>query len=229
MDNTLYKHIRHPHVPRNPNVVHKEEMNGSLKDKQALWITNHVGTMECAYLFFGIGIGSLVGVLTNNPILAGACGAVSSYILQLVLLPIILKGQSIQGRKQEILAEENFEATKHILHDSDEVMHHLDAQDDKILVIEQQNTEQIKLIVDRDDALATLMGTILIKTGEIASCLTSLEKLSYSSELSVKTGQSSNSSTLPSLPGPLASILYAPNGPMAPSSGLATWEPNTWL
>jgi hypothetical protein len=62
----------------------------------AVWVTEHVATMQCAYVFLGIGAGSLIGIVTGNVVLALACGAVSSYVLQLVLLPLIMIGQRVQ-------------------------------------------------------------------------------------------------------------------------------------
>ena len=81
----------------------------------ALWITNHVGTMTCAYLFLGIGAGSLVGVLTGNALLALLCGAVSSYVLQLVLLPVIMVGQNVQQAHADAMSEQNHAMLSEIL------------------------------------------------------------------------------------------------------------------
>lgn len=130
----LYDHQPHPHTPRNPNQVHqaKQQAKG-FNARLAVYITTHTGTMWCAYIFFGIGVGSLIGVLTNNALLAGVFGSVSSYILQLVLLPIILDGQNIQGERQEILAQETYETTMHNYHDTEQVIRHLNAQDEELL------------------------------------------------------------------------------------------------
>ncbi len=130
----LYEHQSHAHVPRNPNTVHREKQEAKgFNARLAVYITTHTGTMWCAYVFFGIGIGSLVGVLTNNAILAGVFGSVSSYILQLVLLPIILDGQNIQGERQEVLAQETYETTMHNFHDTEQLILHLNAQDEELL------------------------------------------------------------------------------------------------
>ena len=82
---------------------HLERLNG--KERFALWVTNHVGTVECAIVFALIGIGSIIGLITNNTALALVCGAVSSYFLQLVLLPIIMVGQNLQNKHSELRAE----------------------------------------------------------------------------------------------------------------------------
>lgn len=80
----------------------------------AVWITEHVGTMECAYIFAGIGIGSLVGYLTGNMLLAVSCGATSSYLLQLALLPVIMVGQRVQSRHADAMSLQTFETNQRI-------------------------------------------------------------------------------------------------------------------
>ena len=84
--------------------VHPE---GGFNLALALWITKHVGTMGCAYVFAAIGVGSLIGALTGNALLALTCGAVSSYFLQLVLLPIIMVGQNVQQAHADAVSEQN--------------------------------------------------------------------------------------------------------------------------
>lgn len=81
------------------------------RERVAVWITDRIGTFECAVLFAGIGIGSLIGVITGNAILALACGAFSSYFLQLVLLPLLMISQNLQQRHAELVADETFQAT----------------------------------------------------------------------------------------------------------------------
>jgi hypothetical protein len=70
----------------------------------AVVITKSVGTMWCAYVFAVIGITSLVGVLTQNTLLALIAGSISSYFLQLVLLPIIIVGQNVISAAQDARA-----------------------------------------------------------------------------------------------------------------------------
>lgn len=79
----------------------------------ATGVTDRVATIECAILFLGIGIGSLVGVITGNTVLALACGAVSSYVLQLVLLPLIMLKQAVQDRHTDARAETDHEILGH--------------------------------------------------------------------------------------------------------------------
>lgn len=130
----LYQHTAHPHQPRNVNRVHRREQEtAGFNTRVAVWLTKNVGTMQCAYLFAGIGIGSLVGVATNNVVLAAVFGSLSSYFLQLVLLPILSVGQNVLGRHQELQADETFKTSQRSFHDIEEIMEHLSAQDAELL------------------------------------------------------------------------------------------------
>jgi hypothetical protein len=130
----LYQHTAPTYQPRNVNRVHQKELQESgFNTRLAVWLTKNVGTMQCAYLFAGIGIGSLVGVATNNVVLAAIFGSLSSYFLQLVLLPILSVGQNVLGRRQELQADEMFKTSQRSFHDIQEIMAHLSAQDEEIL------------------------------------------------------------------------------------------------
>jgi hypothetical protein len=130
----LFRHEPHLHQPRNVNQLHTaEQAGGGFNTRLAVALTKYTGTMWTAYLFAGIGIGSLVGVFTNNAFLGLLFGSISSYFLQLVLLPIIMTGQNVLGRKAELLADEQFNTTMSTYHDIEQIMQHLLAQDAELL------------------------------------------------------------------------------------------------
>lgn len=133
----LFEHKPHPHKPRNINEQHAQEVAG-LNTKIALTLTKGVGSMWCAYLFTGIGVGAVVGAITGNILLALIFGSISSNFLQLVLLPVIMVGQNVLNRKQELQSEEAFQTTQKSYHDIEQIMQHLDVQDQKILEILQK-------------------------------------------------------------------------------------------
>src|SRR6185437_3630646 len=109
MADLLYQHRQHPHIPQNVNQHHREEQaQGDFNDRLAVAITKATATMFCAYMFTGIGIGSLVALITGNLTLGFLFGGVSSYLLQLVMLPIIQNGTAILSRHQELQAEEMY-------------------------------------------------------------------------------------------------------------------------
>lgn len=142
---SLYEHTPRPHLSRHATVRHAEEQaEASFNARVAVGLTRSVGTMTTAYLFAAIGIASLVGVFTGNTLLALACGSLSSYFLQLVLLPILSVGQNVLGRKAEIQADEAYKTTMNTYHDSEEIMQHLDAQDEQILEILRRLDESAK-------------------------------------------------------------------------------------
>ena len=124
----LYEHRPHPHKPCNVNKAHAAERL-SLNDRIAVFISRNVGSMLCAYLFAAIGAASLVGAITGNTLLALTFGALSSYFLQLVLLPIILVGQNVQARHSELVAEEQYKTTLKTYHELEQLAAHLEAQD----------------------------------------------------------------------------------------------------
>lgn len=130
----LFHHEPHQHQPRNVNLVHAaEQACEGFNTRLAVALTKYTGTMWTAYLFAGIGIGSLVGVFTNNVFLGLLFGSISSYFLQLVLLPIIMTGQNVLGRKAELQADEAFKTTMSTYHDIEQIMQHLMAQDAELL------------------------------------------------------------------------------------------------
>lgn len=128
----LFEHKMHPHKPVNVNEKHKQEQQG-INDRIAVFLTKSVGNMWCAYLFTGIGVGAVVGAITGNILLALTFGSVSSNFLQLVLLPVIMVGQNVINRKQELQSDEQFQTTNKIYHDIEQIIRHQTAQDEELL------------------------------------------------------------------------------------------------
>lgn len=128
---TLYQHIRHPHTAKNVNQQHREEQ--SLNTRIAVLLTRIVGTMSTAYIFALIGIGSLIGVFTGNVFWALLFGSISSYFLQLVLLPVLAVGTQVLSRHAELMAEEQFNTTMKTEHTIEQIVLHLEKQDEELL------------------------------------------------------------------------------------------------
>ena len=85
--------------------LHGSSRVGEFNSRLAVGITKYVGTMWAAYVFAVIGITSLVGAVTGNIELTLLAGGLSSYFLQLVLLPIIMVGQNVISASQDARAE----------------------------------------------------------------------------------------------------------------------------
>jgi ABC-type multidrug transport system fused ATPase/permease subunit len=108
----------------NTNHIHQNSL--SQKERIVVFVTDKVGTFECAILFAGIGIASIIGILTGNYILGVAVGAFSSYFLQLVMLPLISIRQNLDQRHAEMVADETYKAALQEEADTQEVLRKLE-------------------------------------------------------------------------------------------------------
>jgi len=131
----LFKHTPHPHQPRNVNEVQKEEQaQAGFNTAIAVFLTTRVGTMWAAYSFAVLAVVGLLAILNILPPVVALLVAWSSQtFIQLVMLPIIMVGQNVLGRKSELQADEAFVTTQKTYHDLCEVIEHLSAQDAELL------------------------------------------------------------------------------------------------
>ncbi|HKR99319.1 MAG TPA: hypothetical protein VJU79_07375 [Candidatus Dormibacteraeota bacterium] len=132
---SMFSHVPHPRIAERkggpPGKV-KDPLRKGLNGRLALWITNNVGTMYCAYIFSVIGAVGIVASVTNNMTLVLIIGAISGYFLQLVLLPVIIVGQNLQSAAADQRSEETYKDAEAILSECVQLQAHLQAQD-KIL------------------------------------------------------------------------------------------------
>ena len=120
----------HPLTMNRPKPPHvKDPLKTNFNGRLALWITNNVGTMWCAYIFAVIGITAIVASLANNTFLLLIVAAVSGYFLQLVLLPIIIVGQNLQSEAADRRSEQTYKDAEAILNECIQLQQHLEAQD----------------------------------------------------------------------------------------------------
>ena len=96
--------------------VHGEGRVAVFNRHLAVWITDHVGSMWCAYLFTAIALFGAVFVVTNNLFLTLVVNLISQTFLQLVLLPIIIVGQNVISEASDRRAEADHE-TLGLLHE----------------------------------------------------------------------------------------------------------------
>ena len=127
----LFEHTPYKHKPVNVNEKHRQEQSESgINQRIAVRITKMTGTMACAWIFTGIALIGLFGLLGwLNPFIFLLMTWLSQQFLQLVFLPIITVGQGVLGAHQEILAEEQFNTTQKSYHDIEQIMLHLQEQD----------------------------------------------------------------------------------------------------
>jgi len=131
----LFHHEPHQHQPRNVNLLHEaEKAAAGINTRIAVGLTKSVGTMWTAYTFVVlaiIGLFAILGLL--SPIVALLVAWTSQTLIQLILLPIIMVGQNVLGRKTELQADEQFRTTMSTYHDIEQIMQHLSAQDAELL------------------------------------------------------------------------------------------------
>lgn len=131
----LFHYEPHQHQPRNVNLLHEAEKAASgVNTKIAITLTNRVGSMWTAYTFALlaiIGLFAILGLL--SPIVALLVAWTSQTLIQLVLLPVIMVGQNVLGRKAELQSDEQFRTTMSTYHDIEQIMQHLSAQDAELL------------------------------------------------------------------------------------------------
>ncbi len=131
----LFHHQPHQYQPNNVNrLTAAEQAAAGFNTRLAVALTKHTGTMWTAYIFTILAFIGLFGLLGwLNPFIFLLATWVSQQFLQLVLLPVIMVGQNVLGRKAELQADEQFNTTMSTYHDIEEIMKHLSAQDSELL------------------------------------------------------------------------------------------------
>jgi uncharacterized membrane protein len=112
----------------NTNEIHRSHL--SKTDKLALFITNKVGTMT--FFYFCLILVTLPLIFTSTmPVVQ----YMSSGYLQLILLPLILVGQNLQGRHAELRAQHDYETNIKAEKEIEAILLHLEKQDEIMLDI----------------------------------------------------------------------------------------------
>jgi hypothetical protein len=105
-----------PHVVRFSPAEIKKAVRGveGINAKVALVITRTVGTMACAYVFAAIALISLPAAVSSGQVIIIVAWVAQTF-LQLVLLSIIMVGQSVQSAASDVRAAKEFADTETIL------------------------------------------------------------------------------------------------------------------
>lgn len=142
---SLYEHEPYPYEPMNANDLHADEhAHAGFNQRLALFLTRIVGTMPCAYVFALLAV---FGIPTLTASAQQWVQWVSQTFVQLVMLSVIMVGQAVLGRKQELEIDESFHMTLRTCHELAELHRHFDAQDTKILALE----DKMLLLLQRID------------------------------------------------------------------------------
>jgi uncharacterized membrane protein len=123
------------HAPT--NAYRKVQDSLTAQDRIAIVITGAIGTMYAVYTLALI----MAGWILLQVVLGH--GAFDPYpfafllflgnIVQLLLMPLLMVGQNLQGRHTEARAEEEFQTVTKIFHDMGQTMSHLDVQDGELV------------------------------------------------------------------------------------------------
>jgi uncharacterized membrane protein len=125
----------------------------SVMDQLAVWITVHVGTMGFFLIIFAwtaLWLGWNFLAPTNlqfDPPMGFVFWLFISNVIQIILMPLIMVGQNVQGRHAEIRAEHDLEVNVKAEQEIEVVLHHLERQND--ILIAMLDKQGIKL----DEAL----------------------------------------------------------------------------
>lgn len=124
---------------RNANIEHQQHLSSA--DKLAIWITEHVGTMGffaiiLAWTVLWLGWNTLAPLtLRFDPYPAFVLWLFMSNMIQILLMPLIMIGQNIQGRHAEFRAEADFEVNIKAELEVETILMHLENQNKMIITI----------------------------------------------------------------------------------------------
>ena len=132
---------------RNANVVHQESL--SRLERLALFTTEHIGTMG---FFLFLSLVTAVWIIWNtygpkslrfDPFPAFVLWLFISNILQLLLMPLLMIGQNLQGRHSEVRAEADYELNVRAEKEIKQILHHL-AKQDKLMLELLRRVDEIR-------------------------------------------------------------------------------------
>jgi uncharacterized membrane protein len=120
---------------RNVNKEQKDKLKPL--DRLALFITNHVGTMGFFLIIFTwtvIWLGlNFLSPWKFDPPMSFVLYLFISNVIQILLMPLIMVGQNIQGSHSEARAEHDLEVNIKAEHEIEVVLEHLEYQNAAIL------------------------------------------------------------------------------------------------
>jgi len=134
MENKYKEYLKLRRKPENVNVKHRSSLG--FQDKLALYATNIVGTMYAVYFFIVFMAGWMLWqtFFANKPFdpFPFAFLLFLGNIVQLLLIPLIMVGQNLQGKHAEVIAEEEYKTTISSYEDVEQILLHLSEQDKQI-------------------------------------------------------------------------------------------------
>ena len=141
-------YLQSRHKPENINVRHKNTLK--FQDRIALFATGVIGTMYAVYFFIVFMLGWMFWqtYFLEKPFdpYPFAFLLFIGNVIQLILMPLIMVGQNVQGKHSQIRADEEYKTTISSYKDLEQIILHLNKQDqemkkqlDILLKISQKN------------------------------------------------------------------------------------------
>ena len=123
------------------NIIKRKQKKVGLLDRMAVWITDHVGTMGFFLLIFGwtivwLGWNLLAPAKWQfDPPMGFVFWLFISNLIQILLMPLIMVGQNIQGQHAEARAEHDLEVNVKAEQEIELVLNHLEQQNDMLIAM----------------------------------------------------------------------------------------------
>ena len=127
-----FEHLMHPHIEEHKKAgpPKRKDVSTGINGRIALVLTSAVGTMWCAYIF------ALLALMVAPQAIKGGLLTfvqwVSQTFIQLVMLSVIMVGQSILGKAADKRAEMTYKDADAAFHEAQQIQAHLKAQDEAI-------------------------------------------------------------------------------------------------
>ena len=127
-----FEHQKHPHIEERKKTgpPRTRDARDGFNGRIALVLTGAVGTMWCAYVF------AILALMVVPQAFRGGLLTfvqwVSQTFIQLVMLSVIMVGQSILGRAADKRAEMTYKDADATFHEAQQIQAHLEVQDDAI-------------------------------------------------------------------------------------------------
>jgi uncharacterized membrane protein len=178
--------FKHNHPPvRNANDVHSDQLTPL--ERLAAKITDKVGSMG---FFFGILCWTVIwcgfnlictevkplNKLAFDPFPAFVAYLLISNVIQILLMPLIMVGQNVQGRHSEIRAELDFEINQKAEKEVAVILHHLEHNTRLLLHLMKHlecrvSEEELKVLAAETE-LAAKIAELSTKAGAAAAAIT---------------------------------------------------------
>jgi uncharacterized membrane protein len=120
----------------NINIEHKKSL--TFLERIALWITERIGTMRFFFIIFAWTVFWLVWnafapvELRFDPLPAFVLWLFISNMIQILLMPLIMIGQNLQGRHAERRADADFEIDTRSEREIETILQHLEILSEKV-------------------------------------------------------------------------------------------------